>query len=57
VSFNKKTVRDINVSGKRVIVRVDWNVPGDESGAVTDDFRITMSKPTIDSFSLAEQVK
>ncbi|MBP6880504.1 phosphoglycerate kinase [Candidatus Saccharibacteria bacterium] len=48
MSFNKKTVRDINVSGKRVIVRVDWNVPGDESGAVTDDFRITMSKPTIE---------
>jgi phosphoglycerate kinase len=49
VIFNKKTVRDIDVTGKQVIVRVDWNVPGDDRGEVTDNFRIFKSKPTIDS--------
>jgi len=47
MQFNKQTVRDIDVVDKTVLVRVDWNVPGDESGAVTDDYRIVQSLPTL----------
>lgn len=43
----KKTVKNIDVKGKRVFVRVDFNVPLDENLKITDDLRIVESLPTI----------
>ncbi len=45
--MNKKTIEDIDVAGKKVIVRVDFNVPLDANGKITDDKRIVGALPTI----------
>jgi len=51
-----KNIRDIDIKGKRVLIRVDFNVPLDDAGRITDDTRIRGALPTI-NHALAENAK
>ena len=45
--LNKKSIRDIDVAGKKVFIRVDYNVPMDKEGNITEDTRIRATLPTL----------
>ncbi len=47
MSFTKKTIKDIDLKGKTVILRADYNVPVGDDGKITDDYRMQQSLPTI----------
>ena len=48
MNYNKKTVRDVDVAGKKILLRCDFNVPQDkETGEITSDKRIVAALPTI----------
>ncbi len=51
-----KTLRDIELKGKRVLIRVDFNVPMNEAGEITDDLRIRTVLPTLD-YLLEQEAK
>ena len=46
--MNKLTIEDLDLKGKRVLVRVDYNVPLNDKLEVTDDLRIRRTKPTVE---------
>ena len=48
MNYNKKTVKDVDVKGKKVLLRCDFNVPQDKvTGEITSDKRIKAALPTI----------
>jgi phosphoglycerate kinase len=51
-----KTIRELDIAGKRVLIRVDFNVPMDETGRITDDLRIQTVMPTI-HYALEQKAK
>ncbi len=51
-----KTIRELDLAGKRLLIRVDFNVPRDESGTITDDLRIRTVLPTIE-YALEQEAK
>jgi len=54
--INKKSLRDVDLSGKRVIMRVDFNVPMDKEGNITDDTRIRAALESI-NYILAQNTR
>ncbi|NOR11124.1 MAG: phosphoglycerate kinase, partial [Desulfovibrionaceae bacterium] len=51
-----KNIRDLDIKGKKLLIRVDFNVPFDAQGNITDDSRIRGALPTI-SYALEENAK
>ncbi|HEB50623.1 MAG TPA: phosphoglycerate kinase [Desulfobulbus sp.] len=51
-----KTIRDLDIAGKRVLIRVDFNVPMDEERRITDDLRIRTALPTL-TYALEQKAK
>ncbi len=51
-----KTIRDLDISGKRVLIRVDFNVPMNEQAEITDDLRIRTVLPTI-QYAVEQEAK
>ncbi len=47
MSFTKKTIKDVDLNGKQVLLRADYNVPLDDRGQITDDYRLQQSLPTV----------
>lgn len=54
--FTKKTIRDIDIRGKRILLRADYNVPIAEDNTIRDDYRLQQSVPTIKAL-LEQDVK
>ena len=48
MNLNKQSIEDIDVAGKRVVMRVDFNVPMDKDGKITNNQRIVGAIPTIE---------
>ena len=46
-NINKKTIQDIDINKKRILLRTDYNVPLDTNGNISDDIRIRESLPTL----------
>ena len=55
-SIAKKTIRDVDIRGKRLVIRTDFNVPLDSQGRITDDTRIRETLPTL-QYALKRQAK
>lgn len=56
VSFSKKTIRDVDVHSKTILLRADFNVPINEDGSISSDYRISQTIPTIE-YLLARNCK
>lgn len=52
--FQKQTINDVDLKGKTVLVRADYNVPIDDNGEIADDYRIKKSLPTIQALLASE---